>query len=268
MSENLATGYKGTYELFDSPLMRQIRSEAYDEDIGQHSWVTASELRSYLPWLDLFDSDTFLDFGCGPGGPLTFLAQQTGASAVGIDLSGPAIAVGVNRVQEMELAQEIEFHEVDGNQPISFSENTFDLIVSFDVVLHLQKREPVFAEWRRILKPGGKLLFTDAGIITGPVTNQDINLRSINGYTQFVPKDFNQRVLEEAGFELVDTEDQSAGPVANASGRIKTGLKYRKELLELVGQQRFEQEQQYLEAVVALYERKALSRFAYRALLK
>jgi hypothetical protein len=40
--------YDGIHGEFDSPLMRQIRQEAYGEDIGQHSWVTADELRSDL----------------------------------------------------------------------------------------------------------------------------------------------------------------------------------------------------------------------------
>ena len=40
-----ADGYESFYREFDSPLMRQIRREAYGEDIGQHSWVGAEELR-------------------------------------------------------------------------------------------------------------------------------------------------------------------------------------------------------------------------------
>ena len=43
--ESRADGYESFYREFDSPLMRQIRREAYGEDIGQHSWVGADELR-------------------------------------------------------------------------------------------------------------------------------------------------------------------------------------------------------------------------------
>ena len=78
MNDKLAKGYKNIYELFDTPLMRRIRAEAYDEDIGQNSWITATELRSYLPWLKLAECETFLDLGCGPGGPLTFLSRELG----------------------------------------------------------------------------------------------------------------------------------------------------------------------------------------------
>ena len=38
--------YEPLYAAFDSPLMQQLRREAYGEDIGQHSWVTADELRA------------------------------------------------------------------------------------------------------------------------------------------------------------------------------------------------------------------------------
>ena len=44
-TELLADKYESFYREFDSPLMRKLRREAYGEDIGQHSWVSADELR-------------------------------------------------------------------------------------------------------------------------------------------------------------------------------------------------------------------------------
>ena len=49
-----------------SPLRKSL--EAFEENIGQHSWLVANELREYLNWFSL--SDQVLDFGCGPAGPL------------------------------------------------------------------------------------------------------------------------------------------------------------------------------------------------------
>ena len=37
----LADQYEAFYRDFDSPLMCQLRREAYGEDIGQYSWVGA-----------------------------------------------------------------------------------------------------------------------------------------------------------------------------------------------------------------------------------
>ena len=43
-SEPIADAYESFYREFDSPLMRRVRLEAYGEDIGQNSWVSAPEL--------------------------------------------------------------------------------------------------------------------------------------------------------------------------------------------------------------------------------
>jgi hypothetical protein len=54
-----AKGYDPLYPAFDSPLMRQLRQEAYGEDIGQHSWVTADEFRSDIGRLSFTTSSRF-----------------------------------------------------------------------------------------------------------------------------------------------------------------------------------------------------------------
>ena len=59
--ESRAKGYDRLYEEFDSPLMRRMRLEAYDEDIGQHSWVTAEELAKDILLLGLSSGSRLLD---------------------------------------------------------------------------------------------------------------------------------------------------------------------------------------------------------------
>ena len=49
--KHLSRGYAAVYSQFDSPLIQKVRSEAFEEDIGQHSWLVANELREYLNWL-------------------------------------------------------------------------------------------------------------------------------------------------------------------------------------------------------------------------
>jgi cyclopropane fatty-acyl-phospholipid synthase-like methyltransferase len=260
----LATGYNSTYKIFDSPLMRQIRLEAYGEDIGQHSWVSAAELRNHIEALGLSRDITVLDFGCGPCGPLTFMAKEIGCKVVGVDLSAPALAAGAARARELGVAELIELHEADGNSPLNFA-NNFDAIVAFDVVLHLQDRANVFKGFPNLLTRKGKLLITDAGVVTGPISNEEIRLRSINGYTQFVPPGVNEDALQACGFKILSVADLTGGVIQNASGRIRAREKYAKELIEIEGEEKFREQQRYLDVVVNLSERKALSRFAYLA---
>ena len=84
--------YQSVYEEFDSPLMSRLRSEAYGEDIGQHSWVTGDDLRRDVARLKLSGEGKLLDLGCGPCGPLTFIMKTVSCSGYGLDLSGAALA--------------------------------------------------------------------------------------------------------------------------------------------------------------------------------
>ena len=48
-------------------------------------------------------------------------------------------------------------------------------------------------EWQRVLRPGGRALFTDPVVITGPVTNDELARRSSIGLFVFVPPGVNER---------------------------------------------------------------------------
>ena len=44
--------YSANYGNFQTELYAQIRHEAFGEDIGQNSWLTADEQGKFLEWLD------------------------------------------------------------------------------------------------------------------------------------------------------------------------------------------------------------------------
>jgi hypothetical protein len=53
------------------------------------------------------------------------------------------------------------------------------------------------AEWARLLKPNGRLLFTDPTVVTGPLTNAEIAVRSSAGFYLFVPQDLAKLIDED-----------------------------------------------------------------------
>ena len=247
--------------------MRRLRQEAYgkDQDIGQHSWVTAAELEHDLPRLALSRASRFLDLGCGPCGPLGFLTSQAGCHGTGMDLSGEALAAGRKRLASLGLDRLTTLHQTDLNDPIPFASGSFDAVVSLDVILHLRDRLRVFREVARVLLSRGRFLFTDAGVITSPVSDEEIQLRSVYGYTQFVPPGFNERTLESAGFRLTERHDRTASLLKNASGRLAARLAHQAELEPIEGSACFVRHQRYLETVIALSQRGAVSRMMYLA---
>jgi SAM-dependent methyltransferase len=257
--------YSDFYSRFDSALMRRLRAEAYGTDIGQHSWVTAEELEEDVPLLALSEASRVLDLGCGPGGPLAFLVGMLGCRGVGVDVSAPAIASARNRAVSLDIARFVEFDEADLDAPLLFADGVFDAAISLDVILHVRDRVDLFREVARVLAPKGRFLFTDAGIITGAVSDDDIRLRAVHGSTHFVPPGFNESMLERAGFRLLEREDRTASLLRNARGRVAARSAHRAALEAVEGVTGFERQMRYLETVVDLAQRGAVSRMTYVA---
>ena len=151
----------------------------------------------------------------------------------------------------------------DLNEPLPFPGQSFDAVVSLDVVLHLQDRAEFFQEVARLLTRNGRFLFTDAGVITGPISSEDVRKRSAHGYTQFVIPGWNEQLLASAGLSLIETEDRTHSVWKNAEGRLAAMTAHRAELERLSSASAVFKQEEYLEAVIGLSKRRALSRVMY-----
>src|ERR1700692_783790 len=178
--------YNANYRNFQTELYTQIRHEAFGDDIGQNSWLTSHEQDRFLEWLDLSPGKTLLDVACGAGGPALRIAAITGCSVVGIEVHEQAVATARSLAAEHGLAHRAEFRSADRTRPLPFADASFDAITCIDAINHFSDRPRVMAEWARLLKPGGRLLFTDPIILTGPLTREDIAVRSSAGSYLFV----------------------------------------------------------------------------------
>ncbi len=260
-----ATGYEPSYAHFDSPLMRTLRQEAHGEDIGQHSWVSSDELRSDIRRLDVSAASRLLDLGCGPGGPLVFLIQACGCLGTGIDLSAAAIEAARRRAASAGVETKLTLLQADLDGSLPVPDASFDVAIALDVILHAADRLAVFGEIARVLKPAGRFLFTDAGVLTGPISSDEVAARSAYGSIRLCPPGLNERALRESGFALLATEDRTASLLRNAAGRLSARAGRREELIALEGSGGFERQQQYLRTVVMLSQRGILARHMYLA---
>ena len=256
-------GYDPPYRHFDAPLMQQLRQEAYGEDIGQHSWVTVDELRGDIVRLGVSQASRVLDLGCGPGGPIALIVKETGATGTGVDVSAAAVEAAERRAAALGVEKRLRVFLADMNDPLPLPDRAFDVAVSLDVILHARDRRQVFREVARVLTPGGKFLFTDAAVLTASITNDEVAARSVHGYTQFAPPNFNEQMLAAAALRLLHTEDRTANLLASAQGRLTARSRYRVELEALEGREYFDRHQLYLENVIDLSRRGVLARRMY-----
>lgn len=103
---------------------------------------------------------TVLDVGCGTGRPALRLAEQTGASVVGVTVSHKQIEHARRLTQQEGLANRVRFEYADALH-LPFASETFDAAWALESLLHMPDREQVLHEILRILKPGGTFVLTD-----------------------------------------------------------------------------------------------------------
>ena len=239
--------FDSTYNHFTDRVLDAIRKDTFGVDIGQNSWVTVDEYDRFLSWLNPAASHHVLEVASGSGGPALYIARKTGCHVTGIDANEIGVATASRMAADSDT--HVDFRVVDANRELPFADESFDALLCIDSMNHFPDRLAVFREWHRVLRSGGRAVFTDPVIITGPVTNDELALRSSIGLFLFVPPGVNERLIDEAGLQLVRQEDVT-GNAALIAGRWHRARQARQDdLLRIEGAQRFEGLQRFFEAV-------------------
>lgn len=156
----------------------------------QHWWFRGMrEISRALLGSRLADARAVLDAGCGTGGYLRWLVANGSVSrAAGIDIASAAIDFAHERVPSAEL-------HVGALTHVPFDDDAFDLVVSNDVLQHVDEPEieQSLRELGRVLTPGGTLLLR---------TNGSAVLRRERSDWRAYDKATLRQQLEQAGFEV------------------------------------------------------------------
>ncbi len=252
-----------TYTNFTDTVHDAIRRETYGQDIGQTSWITAGEYDRLLPLLNLSDASHVLEIASGSGGPALYMARSTGARVTGLDVNESGVNTANELAARAGLSERVRFQIGDANMPAPFADGSFDALMCMDSMNHLPDRLAVFREWHRLLRSGGRAMFTDPCMITGPVTNDELALRSSIGLFLFTPPGVNESFIDQAGFRLVRREDASEN-CALVAGRWRDArANHRDELLKVEGRERFDGLQTFFDSVHRLTRERRMSRILY-----
>lgn len=255
--------YSGAYGNFATQLYAEIRAEAFGEDIGQQSWLSAEEQDRWLAWLGLHQESRLLDVACGSGGPTLRIAARTGCIVHGIDVEAKAISAAQEMVRSRGLTVQAKFTVADASQRLDFAAESFDAIVCNDAISHLPDRYVVMAEWLRLLKPGGHGIFTDTHVVTGPLSSREIAVRSFNTFQLYVPRGFDESVIASVGLLQVRVEDTTENMAKCGARRLAAREARRDGLLEIEGQETFDRYNELFRVAATLAAERRLSRFLF-----
>jgi SAM-dependent methyltransferase len=103
--------------------------------------------RWLLEQLPAIDAPVVLDYGAGEGKHLHLVRKfKPLAHLVGVD------------IREVHTAVDFEFHRVAPNAPLPLANDAYDLVISFDVLEHVDNIEHSLDEIHRVLRSGGSFI--------------------------------------------------------------------------------------------------------------
>ena len=129
-----------------------VRKNELENEMGQR-WL--HEIQRFLPEGRKLD---ILDVGTGTGFFAILLAEK-GHRVEGIDLTPAMLEEARILAKQRNLG--ITFQEMDA-QNLEYPNDSFDVVISRNLTWTLPDPESAYAEWFRVLKPGGVLLNFDA----------------------------------------------------------------------------------------------------------
>lgn len=190
--ENLKNIFENVFKKERSESFRNIFREVYGEDYPEEanpdSFVTLTDLQSIAKNLNVGAGKTIIDLGCGRGGPGLWIARETGANYVGIDLSENAIKQANQHLMDFKI-ENISKFQVGDMYSLNFPENSFDGALSIDVISFIPDPLAAIKEAARVLRKKAYFVFT---------TWENKRSQIINDYRSY---------LQDAGFSVVSYDE-------------------------------------------------------------
>ena len=165
---------------------------------------------------ELGQAGTVLEVGCGSGMGLPYLREHA-RMVVGGDYT-------------MALLVEARRHLPDANlvrmdaQRLPFRDQSFDAVLMLEMIYYLDDQKAAFAECRRVLKPGGKLMVClpnrdRPDFNPSPYSTRYPNLGEVA--TLFSQAGFDTRVYGGFAVEAASSRDRILGPIRHLAVRYK-----------------------------------------------
>ena len=141
MDENL----KKQQELYDRGWRKELKA-------GKEERGNLQTNLEFLAQTDLLrPEDRILEIGCGIG-TVVYELSGKGHDVVGIDISGEAIEYGRKKYGDIRL-------EVQAAEKLPYEDESFEVVLSFDLFEHIAEIDKHISEVRRVLRSGGYYLF-------------------------------------------------------------------------------------------------------------
>jgi ubiquinone/menaquinone biosynthesis C-methylase UbiE len=195
-------------------------------------WLLGGELhpggerttRRALQLIRARPGERLVDVASGTGVSTILAAREFGCVAAGVDYSPEAVRAAQEMADAHGLCDRVGFVQGDA-EALPFAECSFDVALCECSLCTFPERELALAELRRVLRTGGRAAITD---VVGDDERLSEGLRGAMARVACLGATLStegyQRLIEQAGFELLVTEDRDADAAALAQ-RVEDRLR-------------------------------------------
>ena len=151
-------------QILDAVAARGIAPDAITEEVLQqhdqdHYGGTAATDRLIAESAVQAD-DVVLDVCSGMGGPARYLAWKTGCDVTGLDLTASRVEGATELTRAARLSGSVRFVHGDA-LVMPFEDASFTLAMAQESFAHIPDKPRLLAECARVLRPRGRLVFSD-----------------------------------------------------------------------------------------------------------
>jgi ubiquinone/menaquinone biosynthesis C-methylase UbiE len=158
--------------------------------------------------MNLSEDAHVLDVGSGLGGPARTLAEEYGCRVTGIDLTAAFCEVAGIMSGWVKLDGLTGFRQGDATD-LPFADDRFDAAITLHVSMNIASKDRMYAEVRRVLKPGGVFAVYDILQGEGGEAFYPAPWARDSSISHLATPDEMEKLLAGAGFGILDVYDST-----------------------------------------------------------
>jgi ubiquinone/menaquinone biosynthesis C-methylase UbiE len=244
-------------QILDAVAARGIAPDAITEEVLQHHdqdhyGGTAATDRLIVEAV-VRAEDVVLDVCSGMGGPARYLAWKTGCHVTGLDITASRVEGATELTRVAGLSDSVGFVHGDA-LAMPFEDGSFTLAIAQESFAHIPGKPRLLAECARVLRPAGRLVFSDI-LHRGNLSVQD-GQRLFDGMTfsDISTADGYAEQLRLCGMELVRLIDLTDEWTRILMERLAMYRSLESQTVARLGREHFERYDRAYEHFVGLYQ--------------
>ncbi|HEX2113602.1 MAG TPA: class I SAM-dependent methyltransferase [Alphaproteobacteria bacterium] len=211
--------FAGYYSHAATPALVEIERAVCGCDYGGTSWTTRNEANRLAEMLALAPGRHLLDIGAGSGWPALYLARITGCDATLLDVPVEGLVLAARRAAADGLDRSCRCVAGDAIA-LPFKGGSFHALGHSDVLCCLEAKPGVLNECRRVIRDGGRMVFTVISIAPG--LSSAAYARAVEAGPPFKETtDAYTELLRRSGWHLISRLDLTAEYAASLHAMLR-----------------------------------------------